>query len=250
MMFSSQEISHKHSLQTLTMLDNYGDFKGSIRNVLDIGCGKMFDLIYWADLTIDEDEGSRKLNIYSVGLDKKITQNSPRDNIELFEHDFNTNDQLPFKFTFDVVWCHDVLQYAHSPIQTLRQINQVMSKDSMLYLCVPSTINTVHNQFKNYTFSQQYNTFTLTQIIYLLALNGFDVKDAYFKKNKHEDCIEAIVYKNSDPLDYDTTWYQLAEKELLSENMSGIVNSIGYLTDNGLVTMWLNGEVFDYRYHT
>ena len=71
-----------------------------------------------------------------------------------------------------------------------------------------------------------------------------------FKKNKHEDCIEAIVYKNSDPLDYDTTWYQLAEQELLSENMSGIVNSIGYLTDNGLVTMWLNGEVFDYRYHT
>jgi hypothetical protein len=108
----------------------------------------------------------------------------------------------------------------------------------------------VHHKFKNYVYPQQLNTFTMTQLIYLLALNGFDCKDAYFKKQPYEDTIEVITYKIQEPVDYTTSWYELDELELLSENMSDIINRIGYLTDNGLVTTWADGEVFDYRHHS
>lgn len=253
MMFSDPDQSHAHSLEVLEVLDNYGDFKNSIRNVLDIGCGEGHDLRYWADMTADDDDGtSRPLNIYCVGIDRKIknTHITKAQNIELFEHDFNTAQQLPFEFKFDVVWCHDTLQYAHSPLHMLGQINRVMAKDSMLYLCVPSTVNVVHKKFKNYTFANQYSTFTITQLIYYLALNGFDCKDAYFRKRKYEDVIEVLVYKNTDPLDYNLSWYELDALGVLSDNMHEIVDRIGYLTDNGLITMWLDGEVFDYRHHS
>lgn len=253
MMFSDPKLSHAHSLETLTLLNGFYDFKKSIKTLLDVGCGSCLDLQYWADMTVEinDNGGLAPLNINCYGIDKaEITHaESQHKNINVLQHDFN--NKLPFdNLKFDVVWCHDTLQYSYSPIQLLRNFNDVMTSNSMLYLCVPSTTNIVHNKFKNYTLDNYYNTFTLTQLIYLLALNGFDVKDAYFKKEAYEDIIEVVTYKISDPLDYNTTWYELQEKELLSETASGIVNNIGYLTDQGLVTTWVDGNVYDYRHHS
>ena len=251
MMFSSAHESHAHSMQTLQYLDGFTDFKLSIKNLLDIGCGEGLDLDWWANATDNDLENPQPLNINCVGLDVKPKQPYNNKNIMLVKHDFNTQDRLPFsERKFDVVWCHDTLQYAHSPLKLLGAISKQMAVNSMLYLCVPSTINVVHHRFKNYTFANQYSTFTLSQLIYLLALNGFDCADAYFKKPAFEDYIEVICYKNQDPVDYASTWYQLDEFGLLSENMSEIVTRIGYLTDNGLITKWLDGEVFDYRHHS
>jgi len=251
-MFSDDKQSHAHSLDTLNLLDQFYDFKISIRDMLDLGCGEGYDLNFWANMD-DGGEVPKPLDINCVGLDKHIVsnKNTKQKNVTMVKHDFNSEDRLPFsERKFDVVWCHDVLHYAHSPVKLLGSINQQMSVNSMLYLCVPSTINVVHHKFKNYVYPQQLNTFTMTQLIYLLALNGFDCKDAYFKKQPYEDTIEVITYKIQEPVDYTTSWYELDELELLSENMSDIINRIGYLTDNGLVTTWADGEVFDYRHHS
>ena len=257
MLFKSAEDSHNHSLYVMELLNQYDDFKRSIDSVLDIGCGDGLDLQYWASLCDITEEGELgpPLNINCVGLTnnirgplRSIAQN--HSNISVVEHDFNQIDWLPFsERKFDIVWCHDVLQYAHNPMNLLKNINNNMAENSMLYLAVPSTVNVVYRQFKNYTFADQINTFTLTQLIYLLALNGFDCADAYFKKEAYEDVIEVITYKTGEP-SWNSSWYELDEMGRLSENMSQIVNRIGYLTDNGLVTKWLDGNVYDYRHHS
>jgi SAM-dependent methyltransferase len=250
-MFVDDQQSHKHSLNTLRVLDEFNDFKASIKNMLDLGSGNGLDLDYWANMTDNRVENPQPLNIKCVGLDTNPKQPYKNKNITLVKHDFNSSDRLPFsERKFDVIWCHNTLQFAHNPLTLLGAVSRQMAVNSMLYLCVPSTINVVHHKFKNYTFANQYATFTLTQLIYLLALNGFDCADAYFKKPAFEDYIEVIVYKNQDPVDYNLSWYELDALGLLSENMSGIINRIGYLTDNGLVTKWIDGEVFDYRHHS
>ena len=125
-----------------------------------------------------------------------------------------------------------------------------MSMGGMLYLAVPSTVNVLHHRFQNYTPAMHYNTFTVTQIIYLLALNGFDIKDFYLQKLKYDDCIQVIVYKERDPLPYTTTWYSMIDDDLLNDNMRELVLKNGILSDQGLVTTWLDGTVQDYRWHT
>jgi len=120
----------------------------------------------------------------------------------------------------------------------------------MLYLCVPSTINVVHHMFQNYTPPGHVNTFTVTQLLYLLGLNGFDIKDYYLQKLKYDDVIQVVVYKERDPLPYDTTWYAMTDMNIVSDNMREIIMRNGTLEDQGLVTTWLDGTVQDYRWHT
>jgi len=252
MIFNSEQESHEHSLQTLEQLNEHYEFKVSVKNVLDIGCGKdLLDLKYWASMTdeFDEDNPGRPLNIDCVGLDKIDISETSEKNIKLRKHDFNLEHGFgEFKDNFDVVWCHDVMQFSWNPLWFLNNVNRVTNNGGMLYLCVPSTINVLYNQFENYTYSGQFSTFTMTQLIYMLALNGYDCKDYYIKKEPYVDLLEVITYKISDPLDYNTSWYDLLEKDLLTPNMNEIVNKKGYLTNQGLVTIWLDGQVYDYRY--
>ena len=153
-MFADAHESHAHSMQTLQYLDGFVDFKLSIKHLLDIGSGEGLDLDWWANATDGDLDNPQPLNIKCVGLDRKPKQPYNCENIMLVKHDFNTTERLPFsERKFDVVWCHDALQYAHSPLHLLGAISKQMSVNSMLYLCVPSTVNVVHHKFKNYTFA-------------------------------------------------------------------------------------------------
>ena len=252
MIFKTAKESHAHSLLTLEQLNNHYEFKISIDSILDIGCGvDLLDLKYWANM---EDELSTRtsgtpLNINCVGLDKVSIEQPEEKNIKIIKHDFNTENALgDLHNNFDVVWCHDVMQYSLSPISFLNNCNSAMADGGMLYVSVPTTFNVMHNKFENYTLSGSYNTFSITQIIYLLALNGFDIKDFHIRKEPYVDIIELITYKISEPLDYNTSWYDLMEQKLLNNNMEEIVFNKGYLTNIGLVTTWIDGNVYDYRY--
>lgn len=246
-------ISHAHSLRTLQILDNFDDFKRSVKNLVDIGAGKGLDAKFWADMRdVPNEDGTpgKPLNIKctAVDLQNYMEEPIPR-NLDFTGHDFNSGP-FPFgKKKFDVAWCHGSLQYAHSPIQVLGNINNIMNKNGMLYLCVPMTVNNAYNKFENYTPAKFLNTFTLTQIIYYIALNGFDCKDAYFNKPPNEDAIEVLTYKNTKPFDYTTTWYDLVEKDIFNENMTSIIMKKGYLTNQGLVTKWIDGNVQDFTWH-
>ena len=254
MIFTSEQESHNYSLQTLKNLSGHYEFKTSIKNIIDIGCGREhFDLKFWASLTNDEDDGSpgAPLNISCTGLDKlDIKENPNYKNIKLIQRDFNKVPDFGLDEKFDVVWCSDAMQYSHSPLNFLKNLNGIMQDNGMLYLRVPSTISVIYNKFQNYTKSGYYSTFTLTQLIYLLALNGFDCNDVFFKKTAYEDIIEVVTYKISEPYDSNLNWGQLAEHNMLTDNMNEIINHKGYLTDQGLITKWIDGSVFDYRWHT
>jgi len=254
MIFGSEVESHEHSLETLASLSAHYEFKTSIKNVVDIGCGNEYlDLKYWASLTNDEDDGSpgAPLNISCTGIDKLNISSSPAyPNITTTQCDFNKVTNFGLDKKFDVAWCSDVMQYSHNPLNFLNSLNNIMQDNGMLYLRVPSTVNVVHNKFKNYTKAGYYSTFTLTQLIYLLALNGFDCNDAFFRKLPYTDMIEAITYKVSEPHDPSLSWHQLAETGMFNDNINDIITTRNYLTDQGLVTKWIDGTNFDYRWHS
>lgn len=244
--------SHEHSLVALEMLNQFDDFKRSIKHMADFGCGKGLDLEYWANMRelLEDGTEGRYLNFNCVGFDLNAETNIPsRDNIKYKNFDLNKDEPM-WSVKFDVIWCHNVMQYIYSPVEFLGRVNRNLSKGGMLYLCVPSTVNVLQHRFQHYTPAQHYNTFTVTQVLYLLALNGFDVKDFYLQKRKYEDIIEVIVYKERDPLPYSTTWYSMVDQDILNDNMKELVLKNGILSDQGLVTTWVDGTVQDYRWHT
>lgn len=218
----------------------------------DFGCGKGLDLEFWANMHTWDEEGNpgRKLNFNCVGFDLHAEDNVPsRKNIKYKNHDFNKNDTI-WSVPFDVVWCHNVMQTIYSPVEFLGKVNKAMATGSMLYLCVPSTVSMYQNRFQNYTPSQHFNTFTVSQILYLLALNGFDVKDFYLQKEHFTDIIEVLTYKEREPFDYKTSWYELADMDILNDNIKELVLRNNILSDQGLITKWLDGTTYDYRWHT
>jgi SAM-dependent methyltransferase len=254
-MFSDASQSHQHSLETLEQLNEFIEFKRSIKSLLDLGCGSGFDLNYWASLEDGDEDTPKRLDINCIGLSDKINSDLEavaikNKNVTLKQHDFNLDYEIPIGKKVDVIWCHNVLQYCHSPLMILQSVSNTLTKNGMLYLCVPSTINVNYGRFKNYTYDHQFNTFTATQLIYLLALCGFDCDDFYLKKEKHQDLIQIITYKNRDPFAANSTWYELLEAGCFSNNIKDIIMSYGYLTDQGLITKWLDGVVYDYRSHS
>lgn len=237
---------------TLDILNQFDDFKRSIRHIADFGCGHGKDIEYWANMRefTEDGEPGRYLDITCHGIDLNCEHIIPqRHNIHYKNHDLNTSDNI-LPVPVDLIWCHDVLQYIYSPVEFLGRVNRALAMDGMLYIGVPSTVNVLHHRFQNYTPPMHYNTFTITQLIYLLAINGFDVKDCYIQKLKYDDWISIVVYKNRDPLPYYTTWYTMVDDDLLNDNMKEIVLKNGILEDQGLVTKWLDGNVQDYRWHT
>ena len=70
------------------------------------------------------------------------------------------------------------------------------------------------------------------------------------QKRKFEDIVQVIVYKERDPLPYNTTWYELVDKDILNDEMKTIVLKNNVLTDLGIVTTWVDGTVQDFRWHT
>ena len=245
--------SHEHSLRTLSLLDGFDDFKASIKHLADFGCGKGLDLEFFAHMRELNEDGTpgRYLNINCVGFDLDAESNQgSRDNIKYKNWDLNTHKGTIWSVKFDLIWCHDVMQYLHSPINFLKFVNKNLNEGGMLYLGVPSTVNVLHHTFQNYTPSGHLNTFTVTQLIYLLALNGFDVKDFYINKHKYDDYIEAIVYKERDPLPSNTSWFEMVDMDILNEQTKELVMGNNVLSDQGLTTLWLDGVVQDFRWHT
>jgi SAM-dependent methyltransferase len=246
------EESHEHSLQTLTLLDGFDDFKASIKHLADFGCGQGKDLEFFANMRELTEEGlpGRYLDFNCVGFDISAETLTPqRHNITYKNLDLNTEGPI-WSVPFDIIWCHDVMQYIHSPVNFLRLCNNSLNTGGMIYLHVPTTVNVMHHIFQHYTPSQHLNTFTVTQIIYLLAINGFDVKDFYMNKHKYDDNIEVVCYKERDPLPYGTSWYEMVDMDILSDNIKEVVLSNNILSDQGLLITWLDGVTQDFRWHS
>ena len=240
--FKNPQESHEHSLQVLEQFYEHDDFMESVGRVMDLGCGyDALDLQWWATRTT-RDEEQRPLNIQCVGVDlqeklcdaaKKLGISYQRQDLELMDH---------AKKGYDVLWCHDVFQYITTPLQTLGRWWNVAATDGMLVLSVPQATNI---EFTQQAFDQQsgcYYNHTVVSLIHMLAVNGWDCAGGFFQKRADDPWIHAIVYKSQhQPMDpRTTTWYELAEKNLLPESAVQSLQKYGFVRQRDLVLPWLD----------
>lgn len=233
-----------HSQTVLNSLYEYDSFLDSLVRIVDMGCGTGHDIMWWANLTTRDDPPIPHNYIcYAVDKDQsKLNQIPNQSNIIKICADFT--DELILSTKVDFVWAHDSLQYSHNPIQTLQRWNQQMNVDAMLAVCVPQHSGVAYNKYYSRSYSGCYYHFTPVNLIYMLAVNGFDCRDAYLLKRHNDPWIHMAVYKSSvAPMDpKTTTWFDLAEKNLLHDSIVRCLNNYGHVKQEEILYPWLDRE--------
>lgn len=244
--FSTGYESHDHSRKTLDILYGYDAFLDSLEVVADLGCGMGLDTEWWATLeTRDDPPEPRNYTVYSVDknikrIDDRITSLA---NVHVFDYNIDgPHFQLPKPVDF--IWCHDAFQYITDPINTLRSWNKAMNVNGMLLLIFPQAQHYAYNRLQVHSYHNVYFNHNIVNLIYMLAVNGFDCNDAYFLKEENSPWLHAAVYKSDiAPMDPITTnWYHLAEKNLLNESVVECLTKYGYIRQEEIITAWLDKD--------
>lgn len=241
--------SHAHSLETLSLLEKYQDFMMSIDKMADVGCGEGKDLEWWATRTVlDDDDKAIPLDIKCTGIDivPQLLVARQYQNIVYERRDFEQESIT--EHSYDVLWSHDSFHYAINPFQTLKNFYNMLTPGGMLCIIVPQTMNLVYHKQLVEHFDGQYFNYNLVNLIYMLAVSGFDCKAGFFKKNIEDPWIHALVYKSDiEPMNpRGIRWYDLAEKGLLPESAEVSINRCGHVRQQDLVLPWLNKSLRDY----
>lgn len=247
-LFNLPQDSHQHSLRTLELISAYDDFMDNLQVICDMGCGHGLDILWWATASFTDDEDRvhpRNYKCFGVDLDtSKVPKDKPR-NLHLVQRDFETPS---VSVKIDLMWSHDSFSYALNPLSTLKVWNEQMNENGMLVLAVPQTTNIVYNKPVVCSLSGRYFSFNITNLMYMLAVNGFDCRDGHFVKYANDPWIQCVVYKSEHaPMDpRTTTWYQLVEKNLLPESAGKCIEKYGYLRQEALQTHWLDGQFINW----
>jgi SAM-dependent methyltransferase len=232
--------SHKHSLQTLNQLYEYDDFMGSIRSMVDLGCGTGEDLEWWATRTT-RDDVPEPLNIRCTGIDLNAEIRLSKQHLNINYRSQNFEDSIiPHPGGFDVLWCHDAFQYALKPVETLSQWWHITSEGGMLALSVPVTQRIHHRQISYVLPGGCYYHHTMVSLIYMLATAGWNCSQGFFKQTPTDPWIHAVVYKSTVQPMKQATWHQLSELDLLPDSARSSVFAHGALRQQDLVVPWLD----------
>lgn len=242
--FSNAHKSHEHSLTTLELIAQFDDFMQSITSIADMGCGGGLDIAWWATRENQLFEPPRPFNYrcYAIDTDtKQIDIDLPK-NVHVLQADFESKPVL--SSPVDMIWCHDSFQYALNPLNTLKLWNQQLSPGGVLYICVPAHRYTAPGKLVEESASFEYFHYTLTNLVYMLAVNGFDCSGANLRKDAGDPWIHAMVYKSQHaPMDPRTTsWAHLSEKGLLNESMKSSISKKGFIDRNDLIFGWLDKD--------
>ena len=240
--FRSPLDRHNHCYDNiLTYFEEYDDFMESVGRVLDIGCDVDANtMMWWADAT-PRDAKHQSLNIQCVGINSfdKLTNRHDRVSYQRTDIEAFSATKKPF----DILLCHDQLQYILNPYTALANWWHVADKDAMLVVAVPQTTNTEYNILEyNVTLEQKYH-YTMPQLIYMLAVNGWDCRSGFFKKTPGDPWLYAIVYRSDiEPMDPKTTnLYKLAdETDLLPVTAENSISKYGMLRQRDLILPWLD----------
>lgn len=241
--FASDQASHAHSLQTLSLLANYNDFMDSIETICDMGCGVGNDLAWWATQTyVDDNDEPVPYNYRCIGLDVD-TSRQPHmfSNMEIIKADFET---YKLDTQVDVIWSHDSFRFATNPLSTLKHWSSMLNENGMLAMVVPQTINIAYNKQSIRSLPLNYYHYSITNLLYMLAVNGFDCNGGHFVKFPNDPWIHCVAYKSDiGPMDpKTTTWYKLAEHNLLPTSAMTCIDRYGYLKQEELQTHWLDRQ--------
>jgi SAM-dependent methyltransferase len=217
-----------------------------------MGCGIGNEIYWWATLeTRDDPPKPYNYNCFAVDIDSsKLAQIPNLPNLHKVNRDFNDSAIIPV--SVDLMWSHDSLQYSHKPIETLRNWNELMTENGMLVLSVPQSNGVEYNRYYSRTYDHCYYNHTPTSLIYMLAVNGFDCRDAYLLKRFQDPWTHLAVYKsNIKPMDpAATSWNDLIELNLLHPTIVNSINRHGHLRQEEIVMPWLDRENYFIDYST
>jgi SAM-dependent methyltransferase len=242
-LFKNAIESHQHSLWALGHLREYDSFLENLTVIADMGCGQGLDTQWWATLET-RDNPPEPLNYLVYAVDQNIKQLEPDvralKNVIPVEGNF---DERIIPRQVDLIWAHDSLQYSRNPLKTLANWKATMNVNGMLVLSIPQTTYIYNNRLMVTNHSHQYYSYNLLNLIYILALSGFDCRDAYFYRESNSPWLYAAVYaSNEEPVPEHASWYDLADRNLINDSLIASVNRNGYARLDNIVVSWLNKE--------
>lgn len=234
----------RHSETILSEIRNYDAFLDSLRNIADMGCGTGEDIHWWATLeTRDDPPKPYNFNCFAIDTNEsKLSQVPDLPNIHKYNNNFSAYPIFPV--TIDLMWAHDSLQYSHNPLETLKAWNKSMTVNGMLVVSIPQTNGVEYNRYYSRTYEHCFYNYTPTSLIYMLAVNGFDCKDAYLLKRFQDPWIQMAVYKSGiEPMDpATTTWEDLIETDLLHPTVVNSIRKHGHIRQEEIIMPWLDRE--------
>lgn len=249
-MFKNALESFDHSKPIRDLLYQYDSFLDSLEVIADYGCGAGLDLEWWATL-MTRDDPPEPRNYLCYAIDTNIKQIDTKlynyDNIKILQADVEIDQPVPRQI--DLLWCRDTFQYMINPLNTLRMWNENMSVNGMLILSIPQSVHYEHNRLNNISRNGWYYNYNVVNLMYMLAVNGFDCRDAYFYKDINDLWLHAAVYKSDvPPMDPKTTsWHNLIDKNLLNQSIKLCVEKYGYVKQEEIITTWLDKDFYQIK---
>jgi len=243
--FKNAYASHEHSQEILNMLYGYDSFLDSLSNIADMGCGEGLDTQWWATLmTRDDPPEPHNYTVYAV--DQDLTQLSPEvtelPNVIPIEGNF---EQRTIPVSVDLIWAHDSFQYARNPLQCLKTWKNTLNTNGMLVMAIPQTTYMHNNRPVIENHSHQYYSYNILNLIYMLAISGFDCRDAYFYRKENTPWLYAGVYaSDSDPILEHASWYDLADRKLINDSIIHSLDRYGYARLDDVVVSWFDKNLY------
>lgn len=246
-LFKNPQESHEHSLKVLMALREYDTFLESLSVIADMGAGAGLDAEWFATLTT-RDEKPEPLNYLVYAVDQNIQQlevdTTVIKNIKPMEGNFEDR-VIPRQV--DLIWAHDSFQYALDPFKTLASWKNTMTVNGMLVLSIPQTTywDSRIGKLVVSNHSGQYYSYNVLNLMYMLAISGFDTRDAFFYRDPDSPWLYAAVYASEyGPLDRSATWHELAEKYLINDSVMASINKYGYARLEDVVVRWLDKNYY------
>lgn len=236
----------RHSLSVLNLIQQYDIFLESLKHIAIMGCGDSDDVRWWATL-MNNDDPPQPYNFacHAVDIDSvKLAQLPALKNIHKVNKKFD--EAFLFPVPVDFIFAHDCLQYSINPLHTLKMWNSYMNVNGMLLLSVPQHTGIEYGRQYSIGHSGCYYHYTPISLIYMLAVNGFDCRDAYLLKQFQDPWINMAVYKTDiAPMDPATTsWFDLIDRGLLHPSIVDSLNRNGFLKQEEILMPWLNKELY------
>ena len=244
-LFKNSYDSHVHSLGVLNLLCEYDSFLDNLSVVADVGCGSGLDAKWWAELST-RDDPPEPHNYLVYAVDQNTNQIEPEvrlvPNVTVIEGDFSERI-IPRQV--DLMWAHNSFQESRDPFKTLATWKSTMSLNGMLVMSIPQTTYWDHSHSKLIVsnHSYQHYSYNVLNLMYMLAISGFDCRDAYFYRQPNTPWLYAAVYASEHtPLPANASWYDLADRNLINDSIINSVNKYGYARLEDTVVQWLDKD--------